>query len=475
MNETLRPFQRRFLASALAPGIDTACLSIPRGNGKSWLAGHVLTRCLTPGDALHVSGSEYLLCAASIEQARIVFRFIREVLEPTGEYRWIDSSTRIGCTHLETNTKLRILSSNAKSAMGLVKVGVVVADEPGSWEVVGGQLMFDALQTALGKPGSPMKILYVGTLAPSQSGWWHDLIDGGSHGSTHVTSLKADPTKWDSYPEIRRVNPLMSVFPDSRKKLLAERDEARADSRLKSRFLSFRMNVPTADESQLLLTVDDWQRVAAREVTEPEGRPLVGVDMGGGRAWSAAVALWPSGRMEAIALAPGIPSVGAQERRDRVATGTYQKLVDVGLLRIADGLRVPSPGQLWDAMRAAWGRPKVIVCDRFRLAELQDTIKGGARIEARVTRWSDAAFDIRALRKGAKDGPFNVTPESLPLIAASLAVSQVKNDDAGNVRLVKSSTNNTARDDVSSAMLLASGAFARLPTRKRKHYLGLAG
>ena len=44
-----RPFQRRFLARALAPGIDTAALSIPRGNGKTWLAGHVLTRCLTPG------------------------------------------------------------------------------------------------------------------------------------------------------------------------------------------------------------------------------------------------------------------------------------------------------------------------------------------------------------------------------------------------------------------------------------------
>ena len=61
-----RPFQRRFLARALAPGIDTAALSIPRGNGKTWLAGHVLTRCLTPGDGLWVEGAEYLLsCSCS--------------------------------------------------------------------------------------------------------------------------------------------------------------------------------------------------------------------------------------------------------------------------------------------------------------------------------------------------------------------------------------------------------------------------
>ena len=60
------------------------------------------------------------------------------------------------------------------------------------------------------------------------------------------------------------------------------------DSRLTGRFLSFRLNVPSGDESQVLLTVTDWQTVAARSVPEREGRPIVGVDLGGGRAWSAA-------------------------------------------------------------------------------------------------------------------------------------------------------------------------------------------
>ena len=31
-------------------------------------------------------GAEYLLCAASIEQARLCYRFIRAELEPTGGY-----------------------------------------------------------------------------------------------------------------------------------------------------------------------------------------------------------------------------------------------------------------------------------------------------------------------------------------------------------------------------------------------------
>ena len=114
----LQPFQRRFVRSALAPHVDTAALSLPRGNGKSWLAAHLLTRCLTPGDDLHVPGAEYLLCAGSIEQARLCFRFTRSDLEPTGEYRFLDSATRIGITHKASNTRLRVLSSNGRTAMG---------------------------------------------------------------------------------------------------------------------------------------------------------------------------------------------------------------------------------------------------------------------------------------------------------------------------------------------------------------------
>ena len=132
---TLRPFQLRFLTAALAPKIDTAALSIPRGDGKTWLAAHVLARCLTPGDPLHVPGAEYLLVSGSVEQARLCFRFMRAELEPTGAYRWLDSLSRIAVTHRATNTRLRVMSSNGKTAMGIVGCPLLVADEPGSWDL----------------------------------------------------------------------------------------------------------------------------------------------------------------------------------------------------------------------------------------------------------------------------------------------------------------------------------------------------
>ena len=136
----------------------------------------------------------------------------------------------------------------------------------------------------------------------------------------------------------------------------------------------------------------DWERVIARDVPERQGRPIVGIDLGGGVSWSSAVALYPSGLVEALAVTPGIPSLEDQEKRDRVPSGTYTKLYEMGQLEIAEGLRVQKPEQLWDMIRETWGQPQLLVCDRFRLAELEDAVKNQVRLEPRVSRWSDAAF-----------------------------------------------------------------------------------
>ena len=91
----------------------------------------------------------------------------------------------------------------------------------------------------------------------------------------------------------------------------------------------------------MLLTVDDWECDGGeRPVPARTGRPIFAYDLGGGRAWSAAVAVWRTGRVECLAVAPGIPGLEAQEKRDRVATGTYRWLVQTGALSVAEGLRV---------------------------------------------------------------------------------------------------------------------------------------
>ena len=469
----LEPFQTAFMKAATAPRTHLAALSLPRGNGKSRLAAHLVERILSPADPLFKPGSESVLCAASIEQARIVFRFARAELEPLGGYRFIDSATRAAILHVASNTRLRVIGSNGKTAMGLVNTPWAICDEPGSWENTGGQLLFDAIETAKGKPGSPLRSLYIGTIAPASSGWWHDLALGKSGKGRAIKCLQGDRAKWDRWREVARCNPLTKIAPEFRKQLRGELKAAIADSRLKARFLSYRLNLPSADEATMLLTTDDFEIMAGREVAARRGRPIVAIDLGGGRAWSAATAIWQSGRIEALAVAPGIPDIESQETRDQVPPGTYSRLLQTGRLRMAHGLRVQPPAALVAAITEAWGEPELIVCDRFRLGELKDCVNG-TPVVPRVSRWSEAGDDIRSLRRLVKDGPLSVEETSRPLLAASLSVAMVKNDDQGNTRLTKKASNNTARDDVAAALVLGAGVFqrARAQPKRAGAYLG---
>ena len=283
----------------------------------------------------------------------------------------------------------------------------------------------------------------------------------GLGGRVHVQHFHGDRQTWDQWPTIRKANPLVMVDPHTRQVILEERDEAREDTRLKARFMSYRLNVPSQDESEVLLSPDDWDMLRDRPVTERDGAPLVGIDLGHGRAWSAALAIFPSGRIEAFALAPGIPDIQAQERRDHVPAGLYQKLFNDGLLLLDDDLRAQRPETLWNEVIHRWGVPGLTIADRFRETDLLDAIGQQAPLESRVWRWSEASQDVRALRRYTLDGPFNVGAGA-DLIEASLAVTQVVNDDAGNTRLTKRGSNNTGRDDVCAAWMLAAGAYERM-------------
>ena len=472
----LQPFQRKFLAGVFDPGIKKAALSLPRGNGKSWICARIVKDALTPGGTFWEPGAENVLLSGSFDQARFVYNFARAML-PAEDYAVTDNKQTMSIRHKATGTRLMVRSSRAKGAFGIVGARIAIADEPGAFDLTGGSMMADALDSAIGKPGQDLTVIYIGTLAPSgtEGHWWHDLIKRGSHGSTFVMSLQADAKLWDHWPEIKRVNPLVAVSKEFRATLREELAEARADSRLKARYLSYRLNVPSGDESSMILTVDDWERSISREVAARHGKPIVGIDLGAGRAWSAAFAIWQSGRVEALAVAPGIPSIEAQEKRDRVSKGVYSRLIAEGSLRIAEGLRVQPPAALWAAIVEAWGTPGSILCDRFRLPEMLDILPRRIPVIPRISRWSESSFDIRALRKIARDGPLSIAENSRALLQASLSVAEAKTDDSGNVRLVKKGKNNCSRDDVVAAACLGAGAFQRAGAAPPKRaYLGVA-
>lgn len=397
-----------------------------------------------------------------MEQSRILLGFVRDALQDAdADYRWLDSGQRLACTHVGTGTKLRILSSNAKRAMGLARFSLIFADEPGSWEARGGELMWHALRQAIGKrPGQ--RLILIGTRSPAdEGGWWPSLIDGGSGPGVHVTELAAAPDDpWDSYLTIRRANPLIHVSRPLRQAVLRERDAARRDPIQRRAFQAYRLNMRVDAHNEHLIEADDWDTVERREVAAREGRPILGVDAGGARAWSAATAVYENGRVEAWALVGGIPDLRERERQDAAPRGLYTMLADRGLLVVDAERRVPRLELLFDKIISSGAIPEAVVCDRFRLGEVSDAIAGRFPVIQRVTRWSDSTEDIGGLRRLVADGPLSVAEASRPLLRVALREAAVESDRSGNVRPVKR-RGDRSRDDVAIALTLAAGVLHR--------------
>jgi len=189
---SLLPFQRRFVRALDSGNYNRLVLSCPRGNGKSWLASRLILRALTPGDSLFVPGYESALFAPSLGQARIVSKFVRRAVGDNPDYRFLDSAQRIGITHTPSNTRVIAIGSSGSSAMGLgADTVLAICDEPGSLEP--NSLLPAALNTSLGKPRDadkpPMRIVYIGTVAPARGQWWPELVAAGTRGKTFVLSL----------------------------------------------------------------------------------------------------------------------------------------------------------------------------------------------------------------------------------------------------------------------------------------------
>ena len=113
----LLPFQQSFseAVSRVKRPPDIAALSVPRGNGKSWLCGRLVARSLTPGDSLFDEGVENVLVSASRPQAAIVLEFAREALGEAQGYRW----RKDGVEHLDSRTRVRVISvGQSKRAIG---------------------------------------------------------------------------------------------------------------------------------------------------------------------------------------------------------------------------------------------------------------------------------------------------------------------------------------------------------------------
>ena len=463
--QRLAPFQKRFVAGAFADGVTKAVLSGPRGIGKSSIAGELLAAAVCPDGPLFRPGGESVLLASSLEQARITFGFLRRAVGDG--YRYQDSGQRVSCTHVATGTRVRVASSDAKRAFGLGSNSpLIVADEPASYAERGGALMYDALETAGGK--SAMRLILIGTRAPApEGGWWRQLVDDGDGSPATYRQVHDSPVDDEQVPidaltmrSARRANPLCGHNPFLLPTLRDQLRKARQSEDAAARWASYRLNRPVQPATTVLFTSGAWRGVQGRAVPEAAGRPIAGVDIGSSRSWTAGVLLWPNHRTQCVMVAPGVPSLDQQERRDGMPAGAYRRLVADGVLHVDEGRSVVRPETLIDRMMVH--SPALFVGDAFRQAAVSDAIGRRRPWITRRTRWSEVTEDIQHCRKLGLDGGLTVSPESRRAFRMALAETEVVGDDDGSVRLVKR-RRGRSRDDLCVAFVMACGALARQP------------
>ena len=466
----LLPFQRRWLRETFRPETEISALSCPRGSGKTTLAAYVAADYLTPGHARFDPNRATFAVAPSLDQAReTIVQSLREHLDARGVegFRWTDSANRITATHAETGKRFRILSSSGKRAMGLRAFDLIIMDEPGSLDERNGTLLWRAVTESLGKMEG-QRVIAIGTRSPAElDNWWPRLIDGGSGRGVHVSELTApEDAPWDAWLTVRRANPLLNVSASLRRTVLRERDAARKDPALRRSYEAFRLNRSVNAAREALLAADLYLRAERRPTPPRRGRPIVALDAGSGRAWSAAVAIWQNGRAEAWALTGGVPALRERERMDGQRRGLYAALAEGGRLIVDHAREVPRLPLLIDHLTASGVQPSGIICDHHRAAFVRDAVRGRWPVTIRRPMWREATEDIGALRALATDGPLSIEPRSRGLFRVALREAEAESDTSGNVRPVKR-RHERSRDDVALALMLACGALERVLRRPR--------
>ena len=353
------PWERRFLRGVFSPGVTTAALSVGRGNGKSALLGAVGTAAVTPGSPIHVDGAETVIVASSLTQARMVlgdvFKFAG-ALEDMKTWRVQDSNSALAVTHRPTGARVRAIGSDPKRAHGLRPL-LIVGDEPSQWALGDGPKMHAALTTALGKVEGSRYVL-IGT-RPSDPVHFFQRALEGEDASHYAQCHAADPgvEGTGGLKDWKAANPSWRYLPELRKVVTTEARKAKKDGALLASFRALRLNLGTEDTDarDMLLDAEDWRLCIAREVPEREGAYVLGIDLGGVGAMSAACACWPNGRLETLAMIGREPSLAVRASHDG-AGDAYTLSAATGELVVASARITPS-ASFWTRLRRGGESP----------------------------------------------------------------------------------------------------------------------
>lgn len=472
---TVLPWQRRFVRGAFGPGVQSAALSVARGNGKTALLSGIAAATLD--GPLMVPRGETVIVASSFEQARIAFEhvvaFMGDALADKRRWKVWDTAQQARIEDKRTGARVRCIGSDPRRAHGLAPV-LTLADEPAQWPETSGERMVAALRTAAGKqPHS--RFVALGTRPADPEHWFAKLLAGGAD-YAQVHAAGPDDPKFRKRTWAK-ANPSMAHMPDLEAAIRTEAAHARRDGATLAAFDALRLNLGTEDaEVAVLLEAGTWAGIEGE--AERDGPTIWGVDLGASAAQSAVAVYYPrTGALSSVAAFPADPGLSDRGLRDGVGR-LYVECARRGELLVLGQRSVPV-AELLAAVLDRFGRPARVVADRWREAELRDALDAAgvppAAVEFRGMGFRDGAEDVRDFRRACLED--RVTPDPSLLLRSAMAEARVIADPAGNQKLAKSSQGgrrSRARDDAAAAAILAVASGYRQPVRPRRRRLRYA-
>ena len=271
------PWQRRFVRGAFAPGVQSAALSVARGNGKTALLSGIAAATLD--GPLAVPRGETVIVASSFEQARIAFEhvvaFMAEKLEDRARWKIWDTAQQARIEDRKTGARVRCIGSDPRRAHGLAPV-LVLADEPAQWPETTGERMVSALRTAAGKqPHS--RFVAIGTRPADAEHWFSKMLAGSAdYAQCHAARASDPPFQRRTWA---KANPSLPAMPDLLAAIVNEARQARQDPALLASFEALRLNLGTEDAAvSTLLDAGLWQAIEGESTRA--GPCVWGIDLG---------------------------------------------------------------------------------------------------------------------------------------------------------------------------------------------------
>ena len=448
------PWQGEFIRGLT--GATTSALTLARGGGKTTLIAGLADAYLR--GPLRQPAGEVTVVASSFKQARRTFAHVVRFLEAAGvrdQFRVLDNTTSAMARCRSTGARIEVLGHDPGRLQGLASA-CIIGDELADWPAAQVDRMLAAITTSLGKiPDS--KFMAIGTRPATADHAFERLLEGGAdylqiHKAEEGDDLGALET-WI------KANPSLPFFPHLLEAYRGDWRKAQKDPSLMASFKALRLNLGVSMVVEaLLLDAGVWTQLEGARAAR-SGAYVLGLDLGGSAAMSAAAGYWPStGLLLALAAFPRLPSLAERGLSDGVGR-LYSAMAERGEMLVL-GERYSDVAGLLSAVVERWGRPAAIVADRWREAELREVLdKAGFPQTALLFRgqgFKDGAEDVRRFRKACLELAV-VAPESL-LLRSAIGEARVVSDPAGNSKLAKQSQGGRrarARDDAAAAAILA--------------------